>query len=306
MKQRMWMTVGLFAITLELFPYPVEKDIEVVMPPELLGDVVYPEASEERAEQHRKRHQAALRASYSSGMYAASSMGRIVKVCDWAGIVKVQWVEVPDGEKKSPLRLELKIECALFGQMETDTVVVYPEWHDFSRCESPGHIYDGGAIFPEWHLFPRKGDRYLVFLAARHGPRPPVEPLNYNERAFTYRKTPATISPTAEWYIIRDDCGVRRLDDDKSEKAYLEAARSYLLILRGEEHDPEKYYKMLRELVLSPINRIRGDARNDLLDFLRFGPSFDLSRVLADTNIDNDIKEYVRLVLIPDGEKKQP
>jgi len=36
-----------------------------------------------------------------------------------------------------------------------------------------------------------------------------------------------------------------------------------------------------------------------MLNFLKSCPSFDLNRVLGDTNIDESVKDYVRLILMP-------
>lgn len=55
----------------------------------------------------------------------------------------------------------------------------------------------------------------------------------------------------------------------------------------------------------SSIPRIRDDARQDMLYLIRSCQDIDLDRILADENIDEGIKDYVRLYLKPRREGKK-
>ncbi len=89
------------------------------------------------------------------------------------------------------------------------------------------------------------------------------------------------------------------LGSAETERVFVAATEGYLQVLRRESRGAERYYALLRQLVLSPECRIKEDARSDLLKFLRSCSSFDLDRVLADENIDEGIKDYIRLILRP-------
>lgn len=100
-------------------------------------------------------------------------------------------------------------------------------------------------------------------------------------------------------FSFGDAYNVIRLDDEKRSAAYVTAVTGYLRHLQDQRHNVDVYYVFLKELMHSPISRIKDDARSDFVNFLRTCPSFDLNRVLEDKNVDDGIKEYVRLILLP-------
>jgi hypothetical protein len=96
------------------------------------------------------------------------------------------------------------------------------------------------------------------------------------------------------------------LDTQESAKNYQDAVTGYVKELRSSERDAESYYALLRRLVQSPVQRIREDARSDLMLLIRHGPpSFDIKRVLTDDNIDEAIKYWVEHDILPAREKKE-
>jgi len=79
------------------------------------------------------------------------------------------------------------------------------------------------------------------------------------------------------------------------ERAYFDAVAGYMWIFRGKTRDPEAYYLFLCDLMKSSITRIREDARQDMLHLIRSKQDFNLDRIIKDGNIDEGIKDYVRL-----------
>ena len=208
------------------------------------------------------------------------TLGQLVKLCDSVSVAEV--VEVEDtGSNMVPKRLvpnvkvTVKAETNLLGHLDRGGLPLTVQWWDRKRL-------------------PQKGDRWLVFVT-REDHR-----INmFDAMKWDFDKTKARGEVKDAEFVLGQSRGAIDLSDSKTESGLLAATMGYLQNLRQQKWNAEAYYAHLRELVLSPNQRIKDDAKIDLLNFLRTCPSFDLNRVLEDKNVDDGIKEYVRLILLP-------
>jgi hypothetical protein len=280
-------------------------DIPVNIPPEL-GGISYTNCTHKEADDVRSRHQAALGARYSEFAYIASSMGQLVKACDWAGVVEIVNIVAPkETSSNQCLKITFKPESTLFGDKRVEEFTCYTEWWDLSAFLRDSRLLLEGAFIAEWYRRPKQGDRLLIFLTSLDYDRL-LMPKEFIALRFDFmpnRVLPANQKSPLK--IIRGGgFGTRQFDDKKTEDAFLDAARGYFRVLRERERVPEDYYELLRSLARSPIPRIREDARSDMVIFLRF-TSFDLTRVMNDESVDEGIKTYIRTILLPDRDKNQ-
>lgn len=114
---------------------------------------------------------------------------------------------------------------------------------------------------------PEEGDRYLVFLRYREMPR-------------------------AEALILGSYTGITGLiniDTDDGDDI-IEVARGYIKHLRGDAFNHEAYFRFLHDLLDHPVERIRKDAKMDLM---RLIDDSDAEQLIEVEKID-DLKEDIR------------
>ena len=208
------------------------------------------------------------------------TLGQLVKLCDSISLVKV--VDIEDIGSKSAtkrlvpnIKLTINAETNLLGHLDRDGLSLIVQWWDRKRL-------------------PQKGDRWLVFITSEDHRVNMFDAMKWD---FDKTKVRGELKDAA--FVLGQSRGAIDLSDSKTESGLLAATTGYLQNLRQQKWDADKYYALLRELVLSPDQRIKDDAKTDLVNFLRSCPAFDLERVLEDKNVDDGIKDYVRLVLLP-------
>jgi len=262
-------------------------DVVVRLPPELDMPAPKPLSPEER-EQKEIRERINKKLPYNNDASGSlGTLGQLTKLCDWVFVGKVidaKGNKVAAGAKEEFLgevSVTLNIETNLFGQTRNKRIVVTPNWWE------------------TWRV-PKAGDRMLVFLAKER-----YDEYVFDVIKFDFDKARFKGETNKGPIVVRECRGMIGLGSAETERIFVAATEGYLQVLRRESRDAERYYALLRQLVLSPEYRIKEDARSDLLKFLRSCPSFDLDRVLADENIDEGIKDYVRLYLKPRQEGKK-
>lgn len=264
------------------------EDIKVVLPEELMPKPK-PLTDEEVLRQNKAKAQSELiwrlnrKLPYHNEedlAFRFNTLGQLVKLCDSISIAIVADIE-DVGTNSVPKRLVPNIKLTV--NAETNLL---------------GHLGRGGLpLTVQWwdrKRLPQQGDRWLVFIT-----RQDYEYYMLDAMKWDFDKTRMPGKPLDTAFVLGHSRGAIDLDEGEAEKELLAATAGYLQNLRQQKWDADKYYALLRELVLSSVKRIKDDAKTDLVNFLRSCPSFDLNRVLEDKNVDDGIKEYVRRILLP-------
>lgn len=210
------------------------------------------------------------------------TLGQQAKLCDWAVIGRVSHVERGgDLSKDYPITLTLGIETNLFGKLEQDSVRISLLKWDFGAGSE-----DLTARFTRpYHV----GERFLIFLVRGRAP------VLFDILLFTFEKPTHRKEFGEQPALLYDSLGVLGLDGEEVEREVLSAAEGYLACLRKEKRDIENYYRFLRRLERSPVERIRDDAKTDLVNLLS-NPAIS-EKVLADETADEGVRDYARFVL---------
>lgn len=239
----------------------------------------------EQIEKNQMQARIRMKLPYTArGDYMLGSLGQLSKLCDWVVIGKIVSVKQDLCEERhAPTLVTLNVETNLYGKVSGNQITVHLDWWE-------------SRIIPY-----RKNDRALVFISKENYGQIPYDALMLD-----FDKNKSGCSSFDLPVVVGGERGFIMLDGGGLEKELLTAVDGYLTTMRREKRERKAVYTVLRKLVLSSVDRVRDDARSDIVVLLRQTPLNEIKEVLADTNIDNDIKEYVRLVLIPDGEKKQP
>ena len=246
----------------------------------LLDQPPPPPQAEETRERNRIREKVLAALPYGYTGNALYSLGQMAKVSDRIFVGKIKRVEA--GSDSSSRRLSIGVETNLFGKVSRSIT----EEMDLSAAELQRI---------------KTGNRVLVFQS--DGMFAHFSPDSFR---FDFDKTKIQEVPReTDTIIFSDGEGIIILDNAESRKAFLSALDGYLKILRRGERDPEAYYEFLLELSQSPVERIRNDAKSDLACFLESVTSFDLNHALENKRVDDSIKNYVRLIVIPDREKAE-
>jgi len=98
---------------------------------------------------------------------------------------------------------------------------------------------------------------------------------------------------------VRENGGVRYLDTPEVTTNYLNAVNGYLRELRLKKRNADDYYSFLADIIQSPVQSIREDARSDLIYFVETCPSFNKSRILVDNRVDEALKFWINRDTIP-------
>jgi hypothetical protein len=224
------------------------------------------------------------------------TLGQLIKLSDSVSVVKV--VDVEDvGSESEPKRLASGLNKLMMGaepnrQVPNLKVTISAETNLLDHLDLRGLSLT--VYWWDRKRIPQKGDRWLACIM-REDPS-----INmFGAMMWNFDKTKFRGAPKDSLLVTGQSRGAIDLFDSETERALLAAATGYLMNLRRQKWDAEKYYSLLRGLIHSPVPRIQDDAKIDLLDFLRTCPSFDLNRIIEDDTMDGGIKEYVRLILQP-------
>lgn len=255
------------------------EDIEVRIP-----DIPKVELSEDQKERTKVYRSVARYLPYNQreAYKTFTTIGKLCQLCDAVIIGKVVRIEQPSKETNEhdsslSLNFSLNIETNLFG------------------CDVPRSIQlnvNSSNICNSLD----KSERVLVFLANE-------DYLNYPMKIYKwdFDKEKITGQKNDTVSIVGGDRGCVSLMNNKDEEQFIIAVKGYLRVLRQKQPDMNCYYDLLRQLVLSENKRVKEDARSDLLLLIQTStvPAFDTKRVLLDDNIDDGIKDYLRLYWIP-------
>jgi hypothetical protein len=240
-----------------------------------------PLSAEER-EKFQKMQQVEVALPYGCSLFASYTLGQMVKECDRIVIGRISRIEAQRGVgwfgmKRDPSKrsLTIGVETNLFGSGKRSFFQDIDEWE--SR---------------DWS--PKQEKRAFIFLENKSWDKRSV-----NTRRFDFDKENAKTSSHEKSLILYGDLGAIEFDDAETEKAYLAAMDGYLKHLRERDRDSEAYYEFLLKLAQSPIERIRDDAITDLMWFLHYAPSPELKRRLEDKRLDERLKDYVRVFVLP-------
>lgn len=245
-------------------------------------------SSEENKERNRIHKEATKSIPYRGreAYKAFSTLGRLSKLCD--AVIVGEVIPREDGtekkhdngiKKEKKLFLDIK-ETILEGEIGT----------------LPLNIDELGI---RNNL--KQGDRVLVFLVRNTFVHNPQVIYQWN-----FDKTKLEGEKKGGFFIAGGNRGCIELNNADEEKRFIATTKTYMQILRQPHQNACEYYDYLRQLVLSDNFRIREDARSELLLLIKTSdPSiFDTKRVLVDENIDDGIKDYLRLYWIPYVEKQ--
>ncbi len=258
---------------------PDEQDIEVIFPPELNPS---PPPTEEQ-----RRHDDLIRKLNANLPYRndwakqGSTLGVLCRISDAVIVGRIDQAGVSDTNqfKRS---IKIAVETNVFGRVPGLSVSVDAFWRLGLRELSAG-------------------ERALVFLSGRlWGAEDYARARRWD---FDVPSVPKDAS--GNFYLRGNDRNIVAVGGPEEERAYLDAVAGYMKCLRGTARDPEAYYLFLCGLMKSSIPRIREDARQDMLYLIRSRQEIDLDRILKDGNIDEGIKDYVRLYWKPWREGKQ-
>lgn len=267
------LVIGCFTISYSETEAP---DIRVELPEGLM-----PRAkplSENEQKVARLRASVNARLPYvARGDFALGSLGQLSKLSDNVIIGKViNMKETQDETHGKFVGVALGIETNLFGEISNKAITIILNVQE--QCVQPM----------------KSGDHILVFLA-----NDDYGNYIYDALSFDFEKTATRSITNNTPRVVCDGRGIFSLNNDADEREILAATEGFLCVLRREKRNAEAYYALLRKLILSPVPRIKEDARSDLLFFIIKTKSFDPHRILDDDNVDDGIRDYVRLILLP-------
>lgn len=256
--------------------------IKVVLPPELSARSVTnsPEATV-RANFRRRLH---AKIPLANEGYSMSTLGQLVKLCAAAVVGHVQEIkDVTADDKRSSLSREYLLTVSvvsnlLEGQVSSPLSVKFHQW--------------------TWKIDVKPEDDIILFLSP--------DELIFEWGIFDFDFEKQRSAQNRPFSVLGESRGVLVLGKPRDDDDIFNVIKQYIELLRKSRRNPDAYYEFLKKTVQSQNERIKRDGNSDLLYFLRSCTTFDLNQVLADNDVENNMKEYVRLVVIPDREKKSP
>jgi hypothetical protein len=258
-----------------------ENDIVVVTPPRTEEQIARSKAYSDRL----LRASAGLSYLDIEDALASKSfftLGNGVERCDHIAVVSVAEAQSQTlSEKIHACMIRFNVVSNLLGVLQQPETIIVP----WASDRSP----------------PLEGERLLVFLAEKN--------LSRSEEfiLWDYMRKGKQEKHSDRFFVFGDSYNVISLEDKQQKDAFLTSVSGYVKNLRRGSLDEEEYYLFLIKHMDSPCVRIKEDAISDMVKFLNsVSLSFDLNRIPADANIDEGIKNYVRLFLIPEREQKTP
>jgi hypothetical protein len=262
---------------------PDNTDIVVVLPKDLFVPSVT--NTPETEAKIRLATSVLSKIPYTESGYSLSTLDQLVKVCDAVvvGYVKkIENINPEDATATYSRELELTVSSVadLFGGPVLDSLPV-----KFRQRGKEKNV----AL----------GDCVLLFLSQ--------DELIYSPQifSFAFEKSPSANSVRSNLNVLGDNRGLFVLNAPDTSDAVFSTVEQYIHLLRTPHRNADVYYEFLKTVARSPVTRLKYDGNADLLNFLQTCTSFNLSRVLADEEIEESIKDYVRLILIPSREKRK-
>jgi hypothetical protein len=253
-----------------------ESDIKVVLPPELSSQSVTspPGAVAEAG----LRHRLLSGIPHATGGHGVSTLGQLAKLC---GAVVVGHVQEIRDVAAVDSRNSSFYNCAL-------------------TLSSVSNLLEGQIASPlsvNFHkrfleMDAKPGDDVVLFLS------PDELRFEWGSVDFDFEKKPS--GQSGRLSVLGEGRGILALKGPRGSDEVFNAVKQYIDLLRKSPRNADAYYEFLKRTARSQNERLRRDGNSDLLYFLRSCAAFDLNRVIDDNGIDDNVKEYVRLVLLPD------
>lgn len=257
-----------------------EADIKVALPPELFTPRITNSAG--AITYANSRHKLLSKIPQATGGYGISTLGQLAKLCDAAVVGHVLEIKDVTATNRS---------CA-FAHDYSLTVSAVSNLLAGQVASSLSLKYRQGP----WKVDVKSGDDVIVFLS-RDEFR-----FEWGSTAFDFvKKTSKQNRPLS---IMGESRGVLVLRKPCGSNEVFHVVTKYIELLRMSQRNADTYYGFLKKTIRSQNERLKRDGNSDLLNFLRTCKSFDLNRVLFDDTIDDNVKNYVRLVLIHERKKQ--
>lgn len=215
-----------------------------------------------------------------------STLGQLSKLCDWVVIGTltntVQNGETNAGNKAFGNReITINVETNLFGGYLDKQVTARLSWFNVHHELKPG-------------------DRLILFLAKSNFGK-----YRQKQLFFDFSKTNLSGKASDMIFVVEGSRGVIQLDGKTDEKVMSTTIHSYLQVLRSpNDKKALAYYFVLKDLTHSHDLRIKMDAISDLILLLQFEKSLDLIEIGEDPSLLPEIKDFIRLILIPSRTSK--
>lgn len=210
-----------------------------------------------------------------------STLGQLSKLCDWVVIGSLtNLVKNNDG----------RLESKSFGNWE---ITINVETNLFGRCLEKQLSAKLSWFNVQQEL--KQGDRMILFIA-----KSSYDKYRQKQLSFNFSKTNLVGKASDELFVLEGSRGVVQLDGRTDEKEMSVTIQKYLQALRlSSDRKPLDYYLLLTELAHSQNNRIRKDAISDLILLLQLEKSIDLQKIVEDPEILPEVKDFIRLILLP-------
>lgn len=245
-------------------------------------------------EKFRRKMNEALpygRGNDMSFYYERRTLGQLTKLCDHIVVGTVTRLTILPDDKNVPewrinrfVSLKISVESVIYGSVPRKNLTINVYWPPddaiFLRICGKRDTWN-------WKVRPKVGDKLLLFLANTE-----IEDY-FGVYEFAFNLTLERVKNSGKYYLLRQNGGVRYLDTPENATNYLTSTKGYLRELRGEKRNFNCYYSFLADLVQSPVQSIREDARSNLIFLYHSCPPLDKKQILADERIDEAIKFWL-------------
>lgn len=256
-----------------------ESDIKVMLSPEVFQNVTN---SPEMTAQVHFRHRLLSKIPQATEGYSLSTLGQLAKLCEAVIVGRVQEVkDITECDKNSTFSRDYLLTLFSVSNLLE------------GRIASPVSVkFHQGP----WKVDLKTGDDVIVFLSS--------DKLRFEWGIFDFDFEKKSAKKNESLFVLGESRGILVFKKFDPNDEIFNTVKQYLELLRRPRRNPNAYYEFLAKTIRSSNERLRRDSVSDLLFFLRTSKSFDLTRVLSDDSVDDNIKDYMRRVLIPDREKQ--
>lgn len=213
--------------------------------------------------------------------YGISTIGQLVKQVD---VVMVGQVKRLTSEAKlvgtshtTKYGFDVKIVDVLYGQTKKKNM----------NLVNSLEVFDKTII---------EDDYVLLFLSGSE--------LTISLDIFDFQYVNTVRQQNKKLLLLGYSRGVIRLHLPYKEDEVYKAVTNYISILRCEKRDSKRYYDFLKNVTKTQNRRLIEDGNSDMLFLLRTCDEINLYELLNDEELDPNIKEYIRVVMIPHKENK--
>lgn len=221
-----------------------------------------------------------------SGDYVAmqSTIGQLCKECAIVvvGVLRsFQWIDSdPQIGSQDTVSIVIDVTTNLCGDVVKSRVVVKSDW-------------DRGVPFVQ------VGAKVMAFVSNET-----YSPTNFSflwsfDRTRTHgmrHKVPVLLGKHRGLFALVED----------NEDILTATVLKYLHHLRDPKREENAYYVFLRDNTLSPIGRIRDDAKQDLIFLLGSSTNINLNDVVEDGVLDKNIRQRVKRMLLKQSSPGKP